>query len=154
MCWMKVYQYKPMCTVTLERVHNQVWHERTVARELHIIRHERGELLWQTVKDIAVGKRKREDWCVHSRPGPHVHFDSLFCEVWGIHWRTKLDACRNGKGWRQGCKVFVCAAYEVLSLGSDPYQGHEHPIPQPGDADEEKEINQLQLPRWMERYEL
>eukprot|EP00973_Karenia_brevis_P047070 6533470-Karenia_brevis.AAC.1 len=61
----------------------QLWHEKTVAKDLAIIRTDRPESNWQTIKDIDWRKRKRENFYVHARTGAHMNYDHLFCRVWG-----------------------------------------------------------------------
>ena len=102
------------------------------------------------MKDVGIGKRKREDCCVHTRPGPHVNFDSLFIKVWGSGWRAKLYACKHEKEWKQGCRAFVRSAYVALNLGSEPYPGREDPGA-PSFTDNEKDVVAIQLPRLMGR---
>ena len=63
---------------------------------------------------------------VHVRTGPHTSFDTLFCKVRGLHWRSEFDNTTTVKHWRMRTKEFVIDACRALSL-PHPYPGNRTP---------------------------
>ena len=149
--WMTYCCYKPIITIVLERMYNQLWHEKTVASELSLIRTDRGEMMWRSVKSIDLRKCKKQDCCIHARTGPHTRFDSLFCKVWGIDWRSRLDRCTSELKWKRGCKDFVAAVCDTLKLG-EPYPGRTYTPPESLEQRTSKlAAASCELPRMMNR---
>ena len=76
--WMACFGYKPIHAHILERVHNRLWHERTVAVALGALRTDRDEHVWQTNAPLEDSKkRKQEGSLLHSRSRTHTSFDSI-----------------------------------------------------------------------------
>lgn len=106
----------------LERLYTQVWHERTVAGTLMLVRTDRGELHWGAVRDISSQKRRRLEGPVHARSGPYLDFDNIFSMVWGCDWRNHLLSCPDYTTWKQGRRGFVEKCCLLHGLPA-PYPG-------------------------------
>eukprot|EP00959_Pyramimonas_sp_CCMP1952_P084683 1771093-Pyramimonas_sp.AAC.1 len=106
----------------MERLFRHVWHERTVAKQLSSIRRDRDLDIWESVKDIPSNKRKREQ-LLHSKSGPQLQFSTLFARVWDVHWRARLDSCRDESEWYSHMKDFVRLACDKLNL-PQPHPGY------------------------------
>ena len=118
--WMTYCKVKPIHVAILERLYTQLWHTRTVAKQLAAIRDDRNLEWWELAKHETVYKRRRGNDGVHVRPGHQEHFDDIFNLVWGMGWQCRLVGCKSAQDWKAGRSGFVLDACRALGLPELP----------------------------------
>ena len=77
----------------------------------------RSALWWQTHCYFAPPCRRKQMRTSHQRAGmPKTKWEQLFVEVWGIHWRSRRQACTTLEDWMHEFPDFASAVCRMWSL--------------------------------------
>ena len=134
--WLANSGVKAAHVKVLKSVYKDAWKEKIFCLDngdapLHALRIYRDSCWWQTWRAITTRSTRRKAGVSHAQGGQQkTSWEHPFVTVWGVHWRTRLNAATKLAEWMRGYTEFEHVLCRDWHLPGEP-QGEQSYIPAP-----------------------